>query len=358
MDHLDGEPLDWQRLARYLSGRSTAEERRRLAAWADGEPARRRFMEGMQRVWDAAEQEPTREGEAMVQEDWERLLRKMQEGEPEPKPQLRTSAPDRHAVPGAKRPRPLSGQPIRVALVLMLLAGTAFLVGRVTDGGEAPVAAEDALREISTEPGQRARVALGDGTRVRLSVDSRITLPRQFADDRREVFLEGEAYFDVAPDAERPFVIHAKEAAIRVLGTAFNVRAYAGEDVVEVAVAEGTVALRAEQEAARVTLGARQVGRLRGGEALDVRRDVNLERYLAWTEGRLAFEDAPLRDVAEALRRWYALDVRVADAALAERRLTATLEEESATNALNIIAAALDLHYERDGDDVTFSVRR
>ena len=354
MDRLDLELLDWQRLARYLAGRSTAEERREVAAWIGERPAHRRFMDAMQRVWDAAEQEPARAGgEAPVQEDWERLLRKMQEGEPGLGKRPRTSAPDRPAAPVAKRARLLSGQPIRVALVLTLLAGTAFLIGRVTDRAEAPAVAEDALREISTEPGQRARVELGDGTRVRLSVDSKITLPRRFAADRREVFLEGEAYFDVASDAERPFVIHAKDATVRVLGTAFNVRAYRAERAVEVAVAEGTVALRAE-EGEGVTLAARQVGRLRGGEAPDVRRDVDLERYLAWMEGRLVFEDAPLRDVAQELERWYALDVRVADEALAGRRLTATLDGEFAAGALQVIAAALDLDYEQSQNAVTF----
>lgn len=359
MDHIDWELLDWQRLARHLSGRSTAEERCRLAEWVSEDPAHRRFIEGLQRVWDAAEQEPAwAEEEAMVQEDWERLLRKMQAGEPERRERPEASAPDRHAVPGAaKRARPFSGQPIRVALVLMLLAGTAFLVDRVTDRSGVPVATEDALREISTEPGQRARIELGDGTRVRLSVDSKITLPRQFAANQREVFLEGEGYFDVAPDADRPFIIHAKEAMIQVLGTAFNVRAYGAEDVVEVAVAEGRVAVKAEQEVEGITLAARQMGRLRGDKALDVQRDVDLERYLAWTEGRLVFEDTPLRNVADALERWYALDVRIAGSVPAELRLTATLQEESATSALNIVAAALNLSYDRDHNGVTFSAQ-
>jgi transmembrane sensor len=94
-----------------------------------------------------------------------------------------------------------------------------------------------------------------------------------------------------------------------------------------------------------------------GGTAPVVSHGVDVDRYTAWTEGRLVFDGVPLRDAIAELGRWYDVDVRLADGALGARRLTAEVQGERLTEVLDAVAAALDLRYERAGRTVTLRAR-
>ena len=161
----------------------------------------------------------------------------------------------------------------------------------------------------------------------------------------------------MAEDATRPFVVHAQHASVRVLGTAFVVQAYTDEPAMEVAVAEGQVALRPdglEQDTA-VVLEPRQLGVVSAtGSLRAVHREVDLTPYLAWTKGRLVFNDAPFGEVIRRLERWYDLRIDVQVPTGRIDRLDATFEEVTANHVLNAIAAALDLQYTKDRRTVTF----
>jgi transmembrane sensor len=146
-------------------------------------------------------------------------------------------------------------------------------------------------------------------------------------------------------------------AVTRVLGTEFTVRAYAGSDEVEVAVAGGRVLLASSDSSTGVLLIKGQLGALRAGAPPTVRTLASLEPFVAWTEGRLAFDGAPLRVALRQLERWYDVNFVVADSALADRRLTARFRAESLTEALDAIAVALDARYERRDRVISFTPR-
>jgi ferric-dicitrate binding protein FerR (iron transport regulator) len=211
-------------------------------------------------------------------------------------------------------------------------------------------------RTFSTKPGERATIHLSDGSKVRLNVDSRLTLPADFDEGTREVTLTGEAYFEVTRDTTRPFVIRAHDATVEVLGTTFDVKAYADDHERQVAVAEGAVALRSEQAGTQdtVLLRAQHLGIVSGPHIQTFREDTNIEHRLAWTRGQLVFEDARFREVHRRLERWYDVQVETQVNPRTVDRLNASFDEEPVGEAIKAIAAALDLQYQRDDRTILF----
>ena len=265
-------------------------------------------------------------------------------------PRRRASARPSSVRPFFVRRRVVTG----VAALFIAALGALWLYGSSASAPEA--------KTFATQEGQRAVVRLTDGTRVHLNVDSRLTLLANFGAARRGVRLEGEAFFEVAKDSARPFVVHAGGATTRVLGTAFDVSAYPDDDGARVVVKEGRVVLRSDQPSPatqEVVLTRRQMGQLlRSGERV-VRKGLDVSRHLAWTKGQLVFENAPFKEVARKLERWYGLTVVLKDTAAPPRgHLNARFaEDQPLSDVLSVVATAFHLEYERapNRKNVTFA---
>lgn len=343
--------IDDDRLVHYLAGECTDEEREEIEAWIEANPAHEQHVEQLRKIWQTAAKAPS--SLRNVDQMWEKLRDRMG---PVESRQPATEERQRSRRTQA-RPRRYSTwrQLSRVGAIAVFVVGVALLVGQRLDEEEAELDGS-AMREVATETGQRARVKLDDGTQVVLNADSKLTLPAEFAEDERVVHLRGEAYFEVVSDEERPFKIEVDGAVTEVLGTKFSVGAYPNEPDIQVVVDEGTVAVRpaGSREDQRVLLKRNQLAQLARGETHIVRREVKVEDYLAWIEGRLVFRDAPIREVARKLERWYGLEVELAPGLENVDRLNASFKEESIKEVLNIIAETLNLRYEREGNKVRF----
>lgn len=377
------ERIDWNLLARHFSGECSREETSRIRVWIAEDPAREVLLEELRQVWrmtDAGASPESAVSESASSEKvsprasswdtealWERVRKTTQGASRETRGKSSASAtsasvsePDRGArqTRRSRVARP-SGRNLvtrRAAvmgavLVAIVVASVLWLYGPVLSG---PATASAETKTFSTQAGQRAVVRLTDGTRVHLNVDSRLTLPANFGVERRAVRLEGEAFFEVTEDAARPFVVRAGEATTRVLGTAFDVSAYADDEETRVVVKEGRVAVRssrqnpsaAEQD---VVLVRHQMGRLlRSGEHV-VRKGVRVDQHLAWMDGQLVFEDASFEEVTRKLERWYGLDVTLgASTAAPPGHLNARFaEDQPLDEVLSVIATAFGLEYER-----------
>ena len=336
--------IDWKLLVRYVSGECSERDEAAIRAWIEADEARRHLAEELRAAWEAAQE---RTDPLDVDASWERMDRKVREAAKIKRlPTSHVPATNRPS----RRPRPLVTRSLKgvvvVAVVLLAVLVAVWQGGRTSEATSEP-------RAFTTLPGQRATVTLTDGTHVRLNADSELTVPAAFAEDRREVRLRGEAFFEVAEDASRPFLVHAGGAAVEVLGTTFGIRAYT-DGAAHVIVTEGQVVVRPERESEAAVLQPRQVAVVTGGRIEAVRRDVVLEPYLAWTEGRLLFDKAPFDEVAARLERWYGLRVRLDGPAEEVSRLNAAFRDEPLHEILGNIAAALNLRYERDRKTVTF----
>ena len=367
--------LDWNLLAKYVAGECSSHEEAQVQAWTEQDPARLGRVEGLRRVWEAAGASPAHwDAEAAWKAFRQRAgsdmashgavpYRASERHDSEEGARRRTAQPARArcAEKKKKRRRPARRTRLFQAVAVALVVAAGALLLAVFLKGEFPLAPpESGGKVFATQEGQRATLRLTDGTEVRLNADSRLTLSEEFSTGARAVRLEGEAYFDVARDPARPFLVRTQEASVEVRGTAFNIEAYPGDAQTQVAVTEGEVDLRPSapqptDHDSVVRLKPRSLGVASERGLQPVQRGIDLSGRLAWTEGRLVFENAPPREVARKLERWYGLqvDVRV-PARSAVVGLNATFEDEPLSEVLRSIAAALSLEYERRQDAVTF----
>ncbi len=161
---------------------------------------------------------------------------------------------------------------------------------------------------LSTPKGGQYRITLADGTRVWLNAGSSLRYPVAFYGKTRQVWLSGEAYFEVAPRPEQPFIVEAGKEKIYVLGTSFNVRAYAGGEHIQTTLAEGLVKVAAGKTDLVLKPGSQAsmdpaTGRLQVSA-------VDVEGALAWKDGMFHFNGTNIRTIMQDVARWYDVDVQ------------------------------------------------
>ena len=152
---------------------------------------------------------------------------------------------------------------------------------------------------LSVPHGGEYRLLLADGTAVHLNAGSELRYPVAFAVAERKVYLKGEAWFEVAKDAERPFYVETDEVSIRVYGTAFNVNTH-GLRATETILVEGEIGISGK--------GSTGERRMRHSGEITF-REVDIRKYTAWKNGEFCFNDDTLEEILEELGRWY--DVKV-----------------------------------------------
>lgn len=197
-----------------------------------------------------------------------------------------------------------------------------------------------------------SRIELADGSVVTLNRDSKINYPEKFNASIREVDIEGEAFFEVQPDPARPFVIHAGEATIKVLGTSFNVNAYPRNNGIEVVVASGKV------QVSKTKTGTNQQNDLildPGDKGVFVTGSNELRKskndnpnYLAWKTRDLIFDKTSLKEVLEQLNKVYRAQVRTAGPDLDQLLLTARFENRPLDFILEVIALTHNLEVAKE----------
>lgn len=190
--------------------------------------------------------------------------------------------------------------------VMILADQLLYTDNTVVDGLNGSVATgEDAYNEITTPRGGIYQVVLTDGTKVWLNADSRLRFPQRFAKARREVTLVGEAYFEVTKNPDRPFVVKTAGQEIAVLGTSFNVAAYADEVGEQTTLLEGEVVVSTAQHTQHLSPGHQAVIQ---EEEIAIAK-VDTSPFVAWKSGEIAFNEATLEYIMRSISRWYNVDI-------------------------------------------------
>ncbi|MCM1333152.1 MAG: FecR domain-containing protein [Bacteroides sp.] len=208
-------------------------------------------------------------------------------------------------------------------------AGDAFVsksVSAVADSGAAVEVLDMRLRKavaseeciVTTPVGKTMEVILADGTNVLLSPESSLRFPARFSGDRRSVNLEGEAYFDVAKDADHPFVVVSQDYCTIALGTEFDVRAYSRADL-KVSLIEGSVQVENLVDRSSVILNPGEDVTSVNGKL--VVSSVDMKAFEYWRDGYFYFDDTPLADMMLELGRWYNVNVVLNSRSLMSYRL-------------------------------------
>lgn len=168
------------------------------------------------------------------------------------------------------------------------------------------------FNQIIVPKGKYSQLTLSDGTRMHVNSGTRVVYPRVFANNQREIFVEGEIYLDVAPDKSKPFIVKTHQFDVEVLGTSFNVNAYKGNEQAEVVLVEGVVKL-SDKYKKEVLMKPDNLVVVSGGHASQIKR-VHAKDYTAWINGLLILHNEPLMSVFERLNRFYDIPIVVAPA--------------------------------------------
>jgi len=169
---------------------------------------------------------------------------------------------------------------------------------------------------ITTPRGGQYQIALPDGTQVWLNAASSIRFPTVFSGAERKVELTGEAYFEVAKNANMPFRVTVRDAEVMVLGTHFNIMAYDEEEVLKTTLLEGSVQFSSSGKNAVLKPG--QQSQLKPDGNFGVTGNVNLDEVIAWKNGMFNFAGADIRTVMRQLSRWYDVEIIYEEKLLAE----------------------------------------
>lgn len=194
---------------------------------------------------------------------------------------------------------------------------------------------------LRTLQGMECHVTLSDGTKIHLNAETRLTYPVHFNSKERIVQIEGEAYFDVAPDKEHPFIVQTPHASIRVTGTSFNVRAYADEQTESTTLVSGAVTINSDNEDFELVPNQHFAYDKTSGKMTVA--DVNPELYTSWESGSFIFMNVSLGSVMSYLSKWYGFQYTFEDDAAKQVRIGAYLNRYENMNPIIDMIMELNL---------------
>jgi len=264
---------------------------------------------------------------------------------------------DYNIVPGTQKaelvvngvPQNLAGQKSAVLLKENGVTITTRADGSIVYAAyEADSSVASKMNTLVTPRGGEYRVTLSDGTVVTLNSGSKLSFPTGFRGAERNVTLEGEGFFEVAKNANMPFVVSVEGREIRVLGTKFNLSSYEEDRGVTATLLEGSI-LFSDQNNHQVKLHPNQQANSEQGKL--ALKNVDAADYMAWTKGEFLFNDVPIATVMQKLARWY--DVEVDLESLPEKNLYLKVSRTSnIKDLLKMLSRATDLKFELEGNKI------
>ncbi|MEM9143368.1 MAG: FecR domain-containing protein [Bacteroidota bacterium] len=227
----------------------------------------------------------------------------------------------------------------KVAASLAIVIATSFFIYTSVKGPSNPI-----MVTQRAPMGKRTTVELADGSQVQLNSGSSITYPERFQDNKRAITLEGEAYFQVRHNADKPFIVTAGEVNVRVLGTTFNIDSYNSKET-HVTLLEGKVAVTTETDDEILKPG--EQATFETAHKTLTKARVNVDGAIAWTKGELYFEQAPLTEVVQELSRWYDTEIILENNALHNCTISVNFKGEQLEDVLEGIRFLMDIRYTR-----------
>jgi len=345
-------------ITRYFFAEATPEEIRELETWVMTDPANATIFSAYRKTWETIENDRIKSS-VNLSDEWNILVSKLKTHDEDlPNAPLQLSSPQPSIVhrPSStvnrqssivnRQSKILSWSLRAAALFLLLAIPTYFFFRHFNAPAEMTLTATTDIAERT----------LPDGTTVTLNTGATMTCPSRFEGSFRKVTLQGEAWFEVAHDKTKPFIVAAGNARIRVVGTSFFVNTNTSKANEEIILSSGIVKVYYENNPEKVaTLYPGDKAELyAAGDAIikTTNQDVN---FLAWKTKHLVFNNTPLNEVAALLTRVYHTSVRLSDDRLSDCRITTTFDRQSLESVLNVLKATLDLQVRSNGSGIELS---
>ncbi len=230
--------------------------------------------------------------------------------------------------------------------------------------------------EISVPYGSKSRIILPDGTIVNLNSGSFIKYAVNFSSTQREIYIEGEAFFDVAKDLENPFYVKTKDITVKVLGTKFNIKSYPEEKTVQTTLVSGALEIYSNKKRTKqplITLSPNQQAiveketdsittchavniiqetDLIAPEPISIGSPLDMSQVIAWKDNRLTFRDDSFYELARKMERWYNVNIEIKDKELAKKQFSGVFVNETVEQALNALKMVTPFEYKMKKNNI------
>lgn len=348
-------------IVRYLSDEMTAAEKEQFEHMIKAEPGKMEQFNAYQKIWDGVDQLAGR-GKYDMDAEWSMLSEKinLEAGAVKSGGKINLEAEEMksggkinfEAEETKSNGKPLRSRSLRTSILRIAAVLVIGLLGVAGWYGGRQMLMYD---RVAVETGTR-KIELPDGSVLTLNSGSTVRYSTRESLSYRKVKLSGEAFFEVARDTSRPFIINAGPAQIEVLGTSFNVNAYPDNAAVEVTVSSGLVAMSAKQDRDNlIMLNKGNTGvysKERSALNLIAAGDVNA---VAWKTRVLEFNETSLKDVVAALNHTYQTNIVIENSELTDLTITVSFNNQELDAVLNVLASTLDLKIEIRGSKITIN---
>lgn len=363
--HLIPQQRIYELIARKLAGEASPAELAELQAWMQDNGHDQYLYEILDTYW---QQQPNPEEEESKEEEtrFQRIIAATQEAA-DPAPIMISRHPWRRWLP--------------YAAALVIIAGSSYGLYRYNRAPVAPAGDQLPISEVAASLGSRSRMVLPDGTQVFLNAGSRLTYHPSFNTQLREVNLEGEAFFEVTHDSQRPFIVHTSGIDIKVLGTAFNVKSYAADATIEATLLRGSIEVvrKNDPSAPKVILRPHEKLVFNKEESpelvsspirqpttadnpdnppgisimtLSGNKPDSVIKETSWLYNKLNFEGDSFEEVAIKLERWYDVHITIRSERLKQMHLKGSFATESLPKALEYLQLIVPFTYTIEGKEV------
>lgn len=365
-------------IVKFLQNKCTVLEIESLTSWINESLENRAYFEQLETVWNSVEIKSNID-QVNPEQSWNELSRLIDKEDHKLK------------ITTLKQKRSFSISSIlRVAAVVLISFGLSWFAFYAYYQNEIEVS--EGMLEVRVEKGSKSMVKLTDGTTIWLNSETTIRYPDKFSNNQRDVFIEGEAFFEVAKDRNRPFKVHTSDMDIVVLGTSFNVKAYTNEGTIETTLIEGSLRIEKEKKSGkkqyvslkpnqRVTF-IKEKGRiflkdlnenlqtsnnkvkqsenqdeaempiLKRKEKILVSENIDPDIYISWKNNILVFKDERFESIAVKLERWYNVKIIIKNEKMKNYRFTGVFENETVEQAISALQLTTRFEYKFDKNKI------
>jgi len=315
-------------LAKYFAGEASIAQINEIEKWVDQSPKHKRTFDSMYYLW--------------IQSGHKKFDEKVNVSESWTKMKFRINAAKESKTEPAEAINPFmrsSNRLLKLAAIIVLGIGIAAVIKYLNSGPQ--FISKEAL-QVAIE------LKLPDNSEIKLNKKSKISYSDEFRGNKRLVKLQGEAYFDVKPNKEKPFVIETEFSQIRVTGTSFNVQAYDSSDIVEVTVVTGTVELSGKTEGSeKIILKKGEKGIIEKSKGKPVKKERIQENELFWATRTLIFKDTELYIAAETISKAYDVKIEILNEEIKYCRLDVVFSDANIEEIMEILRVTFDLNLEK-----------
>lgn len=368
--------MDKSILLKYLNGELDSTQQQEVLDWINATKGNEQYFINLMNLWATQTISHEKASGAEYAKMAEKI-RQIENGLQGGQSRYKEQPSENVTTPDTEKLNPVSsGNPVfkrlfwaAAAVIVLLIGSNLFLlsVKEETIGIQNNIASVlkspqniESYKELYTNRGVKAKLLLPDSSVVYLNSDTRIIYPDRFDSLSRNVQIEGEAYFKVTRDTTRPMIVTTcKGFAVRVLGTEFNLKANKDDDNAQATLYSGKIDIIRERTGKVV------ITNVQPNETITIGSD-NIcakvmfdepQKLMAWRDGKLIFDNTPVSEAVKMLERWHGVDVDVADASILNFKLTATFEQESIVQILELLKIISYIDYGIEGKHVTLKRR-